>query len=83
MTHVLTLIGRHLVGFWTEQLHRSHGTTAVGTTLPNGAGVMGLLLDAFQEVKTSLTAALKVVAQWDNAIAEVRASSSCNLVAKF
>jgi hypothetical protein len=71
MTHLLTLIGRQLVAYWTDQLHRSHGVTAVGMALPNGAGVMGLLLDSYPEVKTSMTAALKVVTQWESAVAEM------------
>jgi hypothetical protein len=61
MAHLLALIGRQLVWYWADNLSRAHASTSTTS---------GLLSDALPEVRQSLAAALKTLAQWDSAVAD-------------
>jgi hypothetical protein len=75
MVHVLSMIGRQLVWYWTDNLTRAHGNAASsasssGASSSSPSTATGLLFDPLPEVRQSLAAALKVLAQWDGAVAE-------------
>jgi hypothetical protein len=75
MTHLLTLIGRQFVWYWSDNLHRAHGQmTSLGSSASSAANAsgatMGLLTDPLPEVKQSLASALKVLTQWESALSD-------------
>jgi hypothetical protein len=78
MVHLLSMIGRQLVWYWTDNLTRAHGNAASSasssgpssSSSSSSSTATGLLFDPLPEVRQSLAAALKVLAQWDGAVAE-------------
>ena len=68
MTHLLALIGRQLVAYWSDQLSASSSSSSSASASLAAGGA--LLSDALPEVRQSLAAALKTLAQWEGALGD-------------
>ena len=85
MVHLLSLIGRQMVWYWCDNLNQTHSASASAATAAAAAAAasapgaavaaapttaVGLLHDSLPEVRQSLAAALKTLAQWDGALGD-------------